>query len=163
MEFVADCMSDWFVNWEQECTISLLSSRESESIVLAFQRSELTRGNDLQQAQANSLRRNGGWASSNDIRDDEGKNRIPAAEGGDLYLLATNMAPLATAMDEEATPSADANGNDKGDDPQADDPAAAKKAKAKKAAKKEQNRSAGWITLSSMVNGAPPVPTERPQ
>ena len=41
--------------------------------------------------------RQNGWMSSNDIRQLEDLNRIPAEEGGDLYLVNGNMLPLSQA------------------------------------------------------------------
>ena len=41
--------------------------------------------------------RQNGWMSANDIRELEDMNRIPAEEGGDLYLVNGNMTKLADA------------------------------------------------------------------
>ena len=41
-----------------------------------------------------STARQNGWMSANDIRELENMNRIPAEEGGDLYLVNGNMLPL---------------------------------------------------------------------
>ncbi len=160
IDFVNDCLSDWFVNWEQECTCSLLSAREADTTLLMFMRSELMRGDSLKRAQAHSLYRNMGAESANDIRDDLDKNRIPADDGGDLYLLAMNMAPLGTAIDDDPTNEDDPGAGPDGDDDQTEDdseqtpaPAAAKKKKAK--------ASRRWARMKSLVNGAPPVPIER--
>ncbi|MDE7221255.1 MAG: phage portal protein, partial [Oscillospiraceae bacterium] len=38
--------------------------------------------------------RQNGWMSANDIRELENLDRIPAEEGGDLYLINGNMLPL---------------------------------------------------------------------
>ena len=41
--------------------------------------------------------RQNGWMSANDIRELENLDRIPAEDGGDLYLVNGNMLPLANA------------------------------------------------------------------
>lgn len=41
--------------------------------------------------------RQNGWMSANDIRELENLDRIPAEDGGDLYLINGNMLPLASA------------------------------------------------------------------
>ena len=41
--------------------------------------------------------RQNGWMSANDIRELEDLDRIPADEGGDLYLVNGNMLPLEKA------------------------------------------------------------------
>ena len=41
--------------------------------------------------------RQNGWMSANDIRELENLDRIPAEEGGDLYLINGNMLPLKNA------------------------------------------------------------------
>jgi hypothetical protein len=41
--------------------------------------------------------RQNGWMSTNDIRELENLDRIPAEEGGDLYLINGNMTKLADA------------------------------------------------------------------
>jgi hypothetical protein len=44
-----------------------------------------------------SVARQNGWMSSNDIRELENMNRIPAELGGDLYLINGNMTKLQDA------------------------------------------------------------------
>jgi len=44
-----------------------------------------------------AVARQNGWLSANDIRELEDMNRIPAEEGGDLYLVNGNMLPLSQA------------------------------------------------------------------
>ena len=41
--------------------------------------------------------RQNGWMSANDIRELENLDRIPAEDGGDLYLINGNMLPLGNA------------------------------------------------------------------
>ena len=44
-----------------------------------------------------AIGRQNGWMSANDIRELENLDRIPAEEGGDLYLINGNMLPLKDA------------------------------------------------------------------
>ena len=44
-----------------------------------------------------AIGRQNGWMSANDIRELEILDRIPAEEGGDLYLINGNMCKLADA------------------------------------------------------------------
>ena len=41
--------------------------------------------------------RQNGWMSTNDIRELENLDKIPAEQGGDLYLINGNMMPIAMA------------------------------------------------------------------
>jgi hypothetical protein len=41
--------------------------------------------------------RQNGWLSANDIRELEDMNRIPAEDGGDLYLVNGNLCKMAEA------------------------------------------------------------------
>ena len=44
-----------------------------------------------------AIGRQNGWMSANDIRELENLDRIPAEDGGDLYLINGNMLPLKNA------------------------------------------------------------------
>ena len=44
-----------------------------------------------------AIARQNGWMSANDIRELENQDRIPAEQGGDLYLINGAMLPLANA------------------------------------------------------------------
>jgi hypothetical protein len=57
----------------------------------------LLRGDYQSRMNGYSVARQNGWMSANDIRELEDMNRIPAEEGGDLYLVNGNMLPLSQA------------------------------------------------------------------
>jgi len=57
----------------------------------------LLRGDYQSRMNGYSVARQNGWMSANDIRELENMNRIPAEEGGDLYLVNGNMLPLSQA------------------------------------------------------------------
>jgi len=46
-----------------------------------------------------AVARQNGWLSANDIRELEDMNRIPAEDGGDLYLVNGNMTKLAATRE----------------------------------------------------------------
>jgi hypothetical protein len=54
----------------------------------------LLRGDYQSRMNGYAVGRQNGWLSANDIRELEDMNRIPAEEGGDLYLVNGNMLPL---------------------------------------------------------------------
>lgn len=57
----------------------------------------LLRGDYQSRMTGYSIGRQNGWLSSNDIREMENMNLIPADEGGDLYLVNGNMTKLKDA------------------------------------------------------------------
>ena len=57
----------------------------------------LLRGDYASRMTGYATARQNGWMSANDIRELENMDRIPAEEGGDLYLINGNMLPLGNA------------------------------------------------------------------
>ena len=57
----------------------------------------LLRGDYASRMSGYATARQNGWMSANDIRELENMDRIPAEEGGDLYLINGNMLPLGNA------------------------------------------------------------------
>jgi HK97 family phage portal protein len=108
IEFIQDCLGDWFENWEQEIECSLLSAREASTIFVEFNADYLMRGDILSRYRSYSLGRMGGWLSVNDVREKENMNRI---EGGDRYMEPLNMQDVAEAAGGETDP----EGNTAGD------------------------------------------------
>jgi hypothetical protein len=70
---------------------------EKNSLFVKFNVDGLLRGDYAKRMNGYALARQNGWMSSNDIREMENMNRIPAEEGGDLYLVNGNMTKLADA------------------------------------------------------------------
>ena len=54
----------------------------------------LLRGDYQSRMNGYAIARQNGWMSANDIRELENLDKIPAEEGGDLYLVNGNMLPL---------------------------------------------------------------------
>ena len=57
----------------------------------------LLRGDYVSRMNGYSIARQNGLMSANDIRELENMDRIPAEEGGNLYLINGNMLPLSNA------------------------------------------------------------------
>jgi len=97
LEFVKYTLNPWVVRWEQSLQQSLLLPSEKNSIFIKFNVDGLLRGDYQSRMNGYAVGRQNGWLSANDIRELEDMNRIPAEEGGDLYLVNGNMLPLSKA------------------------------------------------------------------
>lgn len=97
LEFVKYTLNPWVVRWEQALKQSLLLPSEKQAMFIKFNLDGLLRGDYQSRMQGYATGRQNGWLSTNDIRELEDLNRVPAAEGGDLYLVNGNMLPLAQA------------------------------------------------------------------
>ena len=76
---------------------SLLSDSEKKEYFVKFNLEGLLRGDYVSRMNGYAIGRQNGWMSANDIRELENLDRIPAEEGGDLYLINGNMLPLKDA------------------------------------------------------------------
>ncbi len=91
IEFVTDCIRPWAVKWEQRLNTALLTRAERREYFIEFSLDALMRGDTTSRYTAYRVGREGGWLSSNDIRDLENLNRI---EGGDSYMQPLNFTRL---------------------------------------------------------------------
>ena len=64
---------------------------------MKFNLEGLLRGDYQSRMNGYAIGRQNGWMSANDIRELENLDRIPAEDGGDLYLINGNMLPLKNA------------------------------------------------------------------
>ncbi len=94
LEFVKYTLDPWVVRWEQSIARTLLSEDEKRSYFVKFNLEGLLRGDYASRMNGYATARQNGWMSANDIRELENLDRIPAEEGGDLYLINGNMLPL---------------------------------------------------------------------
>ena len=85
------------MRWEQSLQQSLILPSEKSTIFIRFNLDGLLRGDYQSRMSGYAVGRQNGWVSANDIRELEDMNRIPAEEGGDLYLVNGNMTKLADA------------------------------------------------------------------
>ena len=97
LEFVKYTLDPWVVRWEQSIARSLLSENEKKQYFVKFNLEGLLRGDYASRMHGYATARQNGWMSANDIRELENLDRIPAEEGGDLYLINGNMLPLKQA------------------------------------------------------------------
>lgn len=97
LEFVKYTLEPWLVRWEQSMVRSLLTQSEKREYFIKFNVDGLLRGDYASRMSGYAAARQNGWMSANDIRELENLDRIPAEEGGDLYLINGNMTKLADA------------------------------------------------------------------
>ena len=97
LEFVKYTLEPWLVRWEQSMVRSLLTPSEKKEYFIKFNVDGLLRGDYASRMSGYATARQNGWMSANDIRELENLDRIPAEEGGDLYLINGNMTKLADA------------------------------------------------------------------
>lgn len=97
LEFVKYTLDPWVVRWEQSIMRSLFSPEEKKTYYVKFNVEGLLRGDYQSRMTGYATARQNGWMSANDIRELENLDRIPAEEGGDLYLINGNMLPLEQA------------------------------------------------------------------
>ena len=97
LEFVMYTLDPWVVRWEQAIQRALFSETEKRQYFAKFNVDGLLRGDYQSRMNGYAVGRQNGWLSSNDIRELENLNRIPAELGGDLYLINGNMTKLADA------------------------------------------------------------------
>ena len=94
LEFVKYTLEPWVIRWEQSIQRTLLSTHEKARYFVKFNLEGLLRGDYQSRMNGYATARQNGWMSANDIRELENLDRIPAEEGGDLYLINGNMLPL---------------------------------------------------------------------
>ena len=97
LEFVKYSLSPWISRWEQAIHRSLLLPSEKPRYFARFNVEGLLRGDYQSRMNGYAVARQNGWMSTNDIRELENLDRIPAEMGGDLYLINGNMTKLADA------------------------------------------------------------------
>ena len=97
LEFVKYTLEPWLVRWEQSIQRTLLSPEEKKQYFAKFNVEGLLRGDYASRMSGYATARQNGWMSANDIRELENLDRIPAEDGGDLYLINGNMLPLGNA------------------------------------------------------------------
>jgi len=97
LEFVKYTLDPWVVRWEQTLNRTLLTESEKKDYFFKFSVEGLLRGDYETRMNGYATARQNGWMSANDIRELENLDRIPAEEGGDLYLVNGNMCKMADA------------------------------------------------------------------
>ena len=76
---------------------ALISNSEKAAYFIKFNVDGLLRGDYQSRMNGYAIGRQNGWMRANDIRELENLDRIPAEEGGNLYLINGNMTKLKDA------------------------------------------------------------------
>jgi HK97 family phage portal protein len=97
LEFVKYTLDPWVSRWEQAMSRALLMPEEKKKYFFKFNVDGLMRGDYQSRMQGYATARQNGWMSANDIRELENLDKIPAEDGGDLYLVNGNMIPIVMA------------------------------------------------------------------
>ena len=97
LEFVKYTLEPWLMRWEQSMARRLFSDSEKREYFIRFNVEGLLRGDYASRMNGYAVARQNGWMSANDIRELENLDRIPAEEGGDLYLVNGSMTKLSDA------------------------------------------------------------------
>ena len=97
LEFVKYTLEPWLIRWEQSMARVLISQGDKADYFIKFNVDGLLRGDYASRMNGYATARQNGWMSANDIRELENLDRIPAEEGGDLYLINGSMTKLADA------------------------------------------------------------------
>lgn len=85
------------MRWEQSMSRRLFTDSEKKEYFIRFNVEGLLRGDYQSRMNGYAVARQNGWMSANDIRELENLDRIPAEEGGDLYLVNGSMTKLSDA------------------------------------------------------------------
>ena len=97
LEFVKYTLAPWLSRWEQAMVRELLTPDEKKKDFFKCNVDGLLRGDYQSRMNGYATARQNGWMSANDIRELENLDRIPAEQGGDLYLINGNMTKLEDA------------------------------------------------------------------
>ena len=97
LEFVKYTLDPWVSRWEQAMVRALLTPDEKKRYFFKFNVDGLLRGDYQSRMAGYATARQNGWMSANDIRELENLDKIPAEQGGDLYLINGNMTKLEDA------------------------------------------------------------------
>ena len=116
LEFVKYTLDPWVSRWEQAMVRALLTPDEKKKYFFKFNVDGLLRGDYQSRMNGYATARQNGWMSANDIRELENLDRIPAEQGGDLYLINGNM----TKLEDAGIFAAGNNGKEEGDSDEED-------------------------------------------
>ncbi len=94
IDFVVHSVSPWVTRWEQCLQQALILPSEQTDVFIRFNLDGLLRGDYKSRMEGYAIGRQNGWLSANDVRSLEELNKIPADQGGDLFLINGNMVPM---------------------------------------------------------------------
>lgn len=94
IEYVQESIGPMAVRIEQTIYKDLLTTDDQRKYYAKFNVNALLRGDSAARSAYYHNARQDGWMNANDIRELEDMNKIPAADGGDVYAVNGNMIPL---------------------------------------------------------------------
>lgn len=97
LEYVVYSLNPWIIRWEQSLSKALFNMDEKKDYFIKFNVDGLLRGDYQSRMNGYAIARQNGWMSTNDIRELENLDLLPAEKGGDLYLVNGNMTKLEDA------------------------------------------------------------------
>ena len=97
LDFIVNTIRPWLVRLEQGICQKLLSVNEKGVYFVKFNVDGMLRGDFASRMNGYAIARQNGWMSTNDIRELEDMNKIPAELGGDRYICNGNMVDLTNA------------------------------------------------------------------
>src|ERR1700722_714821 len=103
LDYTRFCLAPWAVKFEQEINFKLLGG----AYWCEHNLNELQRGDFASQATGFASLRNIGVVSTNDIRGGLRMNKIPAEDGGDVYIIQGANVALSTLLGDPNEPEAD--------------------------------------------------------
>jgi len=109
IEYLTGTLDPLFTAWEMAIRRDLLTTRQYNVYTAQFDRSALIQSDMASLHSALATGRQNGIYSVNDCRKKLGENPIPAAQGGDLYLVNSAMVPISDAGQQSKTKNVIAN------------------------------------------------------
>ncbi len=97
LDFIVNTIRPWLVRVEHSICQKLLSVNEKGVYFVKFNVDGMLWGDFASRMNGYAIARQNGWMSTNDIRELEDMNKIPAELGGDRYLCNGNMVDLTNA------------------------------------------------------------------
>lgn len=94
LEFVLYTLNPWLVRLEQGFNKALFSDTGRGKYFTKFNVDGLLRGDYETRMHGHQIALQSGWMNVNEVRELEDMNKIPAEEGGDIYMINGNMAKL---------------------------------------------------------------------
>ena len=94
LEFVLYTLNPWLVRFEQGFNKALFNETERRNYFVKFNVDGLLRGDYETRMRGHQIALQSGWMNVNEVRELEDMNKIPAEEGGDIYMINGNMAKL---------------------------------------------------------------------
>jgi HK97 family phage portal protein len=137
INFVRRTLTPWFIQWEQEASYKIFSTREQKTLSMVFDRSKVLRGTPKEEAEADVSLTNAGIITRNEARKSRNLNPI---DGLDTVLVPLNM----IETDDDGEPVESGTEPESGSDARAADPLPLFESFAEKMSRAIKKSSAGW-------------------